>query len=104
MYHTPAAPVPAMIRAVAAAVLILPGSPGPPVAAAGPPADDRPAGAEQIQRDLKELGDRLRALRAAGPLAREKEDLLADAEVFRKGVLWALRVGAKLGAAGAARV
>lgn len=72
--------------AVAGLVALLAGvSAAPPDAPAGLSAEDR----AQIERDLKALEDRLRPLR-------ENEDLYADAEVFRKGVLWALRYETKL--------
>src|SRR5262249_27888685 len=75
--------------AIIGALGILLGAIGTPAAAdspAGLSADD----AKQIDRDLKQLDDRLRALR------KDKPDLAADAEVFRKGVVWALRYETKL--------
>src|SRR4051812_43043789 len=47
--------------------------------------DDR----QQIERDLKQLDDRLRTPRGDA-------DLRADVEVFRKGIAWALRYETKL--------
>ncbi len=70
-------------------------------AAAPARADVTPVGlsatdAERVDRDLKALEVRLNLLRNASPLIPEKSDLLADADVFRKGVIWALRYEAKL--------
>ncbi|MFO0806102.1 MAG: prolyl oligopeptidase family serine peptidase [Gemmataceae bacterium] len=76
-----------MLRTLVLA-LLLPGS----VAAAEPPAGLSPADAEQIDRDLRELADRLHSLRKRTSAT----DLVADAEVFHKGVAWALRYEPKL--------
>jgi pimeloyl-ACP methyl ester carboxylesterase len=62
-------------------------------------ASDRPAAApdevrKQIGPPLKELNDSLARLRTNGGLA-VKQDLLADAEVYAKGVAWALRYDAQ---------
>ncbi|MCE9561495.1 MAG: prolyl oligopeptidase family serine peptidase [Planctomycetes bacterium] len=54
-----------------------------------PPAGISADDAKQIERDMKALGDRIASLRAS-------DDLLADAEVFRKGVQWAMRYETKL--------
>ena len=51
--------------------------------------------AEQIARDLRSLGERIRELRTRSN-APERDDLVADAEVFHKGVVWALRYEPKL--------
>jgi poly(3-hydroxybutyrate) depolymerase len=48
----------------------------------------------EIERDLKALGDRLAALHG-GRGDPANTDLLADAEVFHKGVAWALRYDTK---------
>ncbi|HJZ56668.1 MAG TPA: prolyl oligopeptidase family serine peptidase [Gemmataceae bacterium] len=77
-----------LVRAVLAALACLAGA-APAAPPAGPPADD----ARQIDRDLKALGEGLRALRKEKP---QSADLYADAEVFRKGVEWALKYEAKL--------
>src|SRR4051794_38799202 len=73
-----------------------------PLLATGQPADPR-AGlstedAERIDRGLALLTTRLDALKAKtdAPLASDREDLVADIEVFRKAVVWALRYEAKL--------
>jgi hypothetical protein len=67
-----------------------------PAPTAEPPAGLSADDAKQFERDLKELGARLDALRKEKPLTPERSDLLADAEVFRKGVVWALRYEPKL--------
>lgn len=61
-----------------------------------PPVGLSPADAMLICRELSELGERLSVLRGKDPLAPSKQDLLADAEVYRKGVSWAIRYEAKL--------
>lgn len=65
--------------------------------AVGTPAQpaELPAGlsadeAKQIERDLKELSKRLSTLRAEKPLSPERAALIADAEIFHKGAVWAL--------------
>jgi poly(3-hydroxybutyrate) depolymerase len=58
--------------------------PGLPHGRAGLAAEER----HLIERGLKELNGRLRALRAAG---KERPDALADAEVYARGLTWALR-------------
>jgi poly(3-hydroxybutyrate) depolymerase len=63
-----------------------------PAEPAGLSADD----AKQIDRELKELGERLRQLREEKTLTPEKQDLFADTEVFRKAVLWAMKYETKL--------
>jgi hypothetical protein len=69
------------------------------VCATGAPAPgEPPAGlsledARQIEGDLKRLDERLRTLRKEKP---DRADLAADAEVFRKGVEWALKYEPKL--------
>ena len=62
--------------------------------AAEPPQGLDPADRDSINRDLKDLQDRIARLRSAkdAPSA----DLLADAEVHVKGVLWALRYETRL--------
>ena len=80
------------VRVIPAAIVFLAGLgavPAPAGVPAGLSADD----AKQIARDLQQLDERLRALRKAQP---ENADLYADAEVFRKGVEWALRYETKL--------
>ncbi|MBN9119856.1 MAG: prolyl oligopeptidase family serine peptidase [Planctomycetes bacterium] len=62
-------------------------------APAEPPAGLSADDAKRFDRDLKELGERLRTLRKEKP---ERVDLVADAEVFRKGAEWALRYETKL--------
>jgi pimeloyl-ACP methyl ester carboxylesterase len=54
---------------------------------------------KQIERDLDGLNERLRAWCESHTLTPQQDDLLADAEVFRKGVAWALRYESKLEAA-----
>jgi poly(3-hydroxybutyrate) depolymerase len=76
-----------MLRTLVLA-LLLPGS----LAAAEPPAGLTPADAEQIDRDLRKLADRIRDLRKGA----KASDLVADAEVFHKGAAWALRYEPKL--------
>ena len=73
-----------------------------PLLATGQPADPR-AGlsaddAGRIDRGLALLTTRLDALKAKtdAPRASDREDLVADVEVFRKAVVWALRYEAKL--------
>lgn len=62
---------------------------------AEPPAGLSAADVQQISADLKSLDERLQALKKALLTAR-KLDLIADAEVFRKGVVWAMRYETKL--------
>ncbi len=73
------------------AVLLFPGG----VFAAEPPAGLTSSHSEQFARDLRRLGERIRELRTPSPTP-ERADLVADAEVFHKGVAWALRYEAKL--------
>lgn len=84
------------LRCGAAVALVVLVGAGAVPAPAEPPAGLSAADAEQIDRDLKELGARLRALRQEKPLTPERADLVADAEAFRKGVEWALRYETKL--------
>jgi hypothetical protein len=84
----------------ALALVVLVCSPARPAGPAGLSTAD----AEGFDRELKATGDRLRALKAKGPSTPEKEDLLADAELFRKGAVWALRYEAKVEAADAALI
>jgi hypothetical protein len=63
---------------------------GLPVGSAAPPAGPSASDARQIDRDLSALGDTLRGLRQKATTP-DREDLIADAEVFHKGVVWALR-------------
>ncbi len=81
------------VRSVAVAVLVALACTGAVPAPAEPPAGLPAEDAKQIARDLQQLDDRLRALRRAKP---DSTDLYADAEVFRKGVEWALKYEAKL--------
>jgi poly(3-hydroxybutyrate) depolymerase len=77
----------------AAALVALAGAaaiPAPPEPPAGLSADEL----KQISDHLKKLDERLGALKR--DKAPEDEDLIADAEVFRKGVVWALRYETKL--------
>jgi hypothetical protein len=84
------------LSGTAAALVALVGPTWTPAPPAEPPAGLSAEDAGQIDRDLKELEVRLRTLRSQGALTPEREDLLADAEVFRKGVQWVLRYEAKL--------
>src|SRR6478735_11891559 len=61
---------------------------------AGLTADER----AKIDRDIKELGDRIQVLRRIGERNSEwhVERLYPDAEIFRKAVIWALRYEPKL--------
>ena len=81
------------VRSVAATGLIAlactSAVPAPAEPPAGLPVDD----AKQIARDLQQLDERLRALPKEKP---DSADLYADAEVFRKGVEWALKYETKL--------
>lgn len=78
-----------------AVLLFLVGLTGPltaPDLFAEPPAGVSDEDRQQIERDRKELGDRLGAHR--GKRATEsslKSDLLADADIFHKGAAWAWR-------------
>src|SRR4051794_13994621 len=69
---------------------------------AWPARGDTPAGLtpdqrDRIDRDVKELGARIDALRRpAKPPARDVTGFLPDAEVFRKAVVWALRYEPRL--------
>jgi poly(3-hydroxybutyrate) depolymerase len=78
---------------LAVTILVVLGPGGPPLPAAERPAGLSPADAGQIDRELRDLEDRIRVLRET-PAG--KEDLVADADVFRKGVVWALRFEASL--------
>ncbi|MDB5311789.1 MAG: putative hydrolase, CocE/NonD family [Gemmataceae bacterium] len=82
--------------AAGVALVILTTAVATPAPPAGPPAGLSAEDFQSLARDVKALGDRLRDLRARGPLTPEKDDLLADAEVFRKGVVWALLYETKL--------
>ncbi len=85
------------VRCVAVCVLVtLACAVTAPAPAPAPPAGLSEDDAKQIDRNLKELGDKLGALRKEKPHAAPREDLVADAEVFRKGVVWALRYETKL--------
>ncbi|HVX62021.1 MAG TPA: hypothetical protein VHC19_15495, partial [Pirellulales bacterium] len=57
--------------------------------------------AEEIQQQLTVLDQKLSALRKETEQADEprRRDLIADAEIFSKGVAWALRYETKLSAA-----
>ena len=67
-------------------------------------AADAPAGMsaedfQKIQADLAALGQKLAALRASGKFDQPpQQDLLADAEIFQKGIDWALRYDKKVDA------
>ncbi|MBN9517551.1 prolyl oligopeptidase family serine peptidase [bacterium] len=75
---------------VAALATVVPAAADPP---AGLSADD----AKRIDRELAHLTSRLDALKAEKRVpAAERDDLIADVEVFRKAVVWALRYEAKL--------
>jgi len=60
--------------------------------------------AKQIERDLAELSKRLSRLRGEKPLPPERAALIADAEIFHKGVVWALRHETKLAPADVALI
>jgi pimeloyl-ACP methyl ester carboxylesterase len=75
-----------------------------PAPTAEPPAGLSAGDAKQIDRELTALGDRLAALRKEKPLTPRRGDLLADAEVFRKGVAWALKYEPKLAPADVALI
>src|SRR5262245_21008236 len=68
---------------------------GVPTSRAEPPAGLSADDAKQIERDVRELGDRLATMRKK-PLSPEREDLVADAEIFLKGIIWALKYETKL--------
>jgi poly(3-hydroxybutyrate) depolymerase len=89
---------------IAATLLIAVAFAVPAPAPAEPPAGLSAEEAEQFDRDLKELGNRLNGLRKEKPLAPERADLVADAEAFRKGVAWALKYEPKLAPADVALV
>ncbi|MBP3955959.1 prolyl oligopeptidase family serine peptidase [Gemmata sp. G18] len=78
-----------------ASIIALAGAVGAQLARAELPAGLSAADASQIDRDLKTLGDRLLAFREK-PVPLQREDLIADADVFRKGVAWALRYETEL--------
>src|SRR4051812_39194690 len=84
------------VRCIAAAALVILACTRTVPAPAKPPAGLSADEAKQIDRHLKELGERLRELRRTNSPTPQREDLLADAEVFRKGVLWALRYETRL--------
>jgi hypothetical protein len=60
-----------------------------PAAPAEPPAGLSSDDVKQIEGELKKLEEQLRALK-------NDKDLIADAEVFRKGVVWAMKYETKL--------
>ena len=77
--------------------LIVPAIAGSVIAAAAPASrSDSPNERQQIERDLKKLGDRLAAQRGTGPMTPPASDRLADAAIFHKGIVWALRYETKL--------
>ncbi|WP_439629387.1 prolyl oligopeptidase family serine peptidase [Gemmata sp.] len=78
------------VRVTPAALVLLAGLGAVP-APAEPPAGLSAGDAGLIARDLKKLDERLRSLRKPG-----NADLYADADVFRKGVEWALKYETKL--------
>ncbi|WP_193788986.1 prolyl oligopeptidase family serine peptidase [Zavarzinella formosa] len=55
-----------------------------------------PTDNEQITHNTAELGNQIQKLRSGPARSPEQQDLLADAEIFHKGVLWALRYEPKL--------
>jgi hypothetical protein len=71
---------------------------------AGPPTPLAAGDRRQLEHELTELAHRLAGVRARlGPTAvGVKPDLLADAEVFHKGLAWALRYDTQFSAADAA--
>ena len=78
--------------AFATVALLVPG-----LARGDTPAGLTPDERDRIDREVKELGDRIEALRRpAKPPARDVTGFLPDAEVFRKAVIWALRYEPKL--------
>ena len=79
-------------RVILAALVFLVGAGAAPEPAE-PPAGLSAEDAKQIATELQQLAERLRALRKAKP---DSIDLYADAEVFRKGVEWALKYETKL--------
>ncbi len=79
--------------AAVAALGVLLGAPAVP---ADPPAGLSADDADKIERELSGFRYTFRALRKEKPLTPEREDLIADAEAFRKGVVWALRYETKL--------
>src|SRR5207302_44120 len=81
------------IRFLAVAALVVFAAASAIPAPAEPPAGLSADDAKQIDRALKELDEQLRAIRKEKP---ENADLVADAEVFRKGVEWALQYETKL--------
>jgi hypothetical protein len=83
--HFRTAALPGLIVAGLAAVAL----------AAEPPQPLSADARKQIESDLKDVGDRLAALRAGKGVPAPKPDHLADAEVFHKGVIWALRYDPK---------
>src|SRR5262245_58198731 len=73
------------------------------------PSAEQPAGlseedTKQIADGLSELEETFRILRGKAPLTAEKEDLVADIDIFRKGVVWALKYETKLEAADVALI
>jgi poly(3-hydroxybutyrate) depolymerase len=66
-----------------------------PSAQAEPPAGISADDAKQLDRDLAKLGERLVTLKRE-PITPERADLVADVEVFHKGVVWALKYETKL--------
>ncbi|HEX3151597.1 MAG TPA: GDSL-type esterase/lipase family protein [Gemmataceae bacterium] len=73
------------------------------LAISSPVIADSPAGLSkegraQIDRDVKDLGERIEALRKAAKEQRQftTKSLYPDAEIFRKAVMWALRFEPKL--------
>jgi len=85
---------PCSVVTVLVAVLI-----GVSTSFAEPPAGLSDDDTKQIERDLKNLSDRIATQRAA-----QSDDILADGEVFRKGVQWAMRYEAKLESADVALI
>ncbi|OWK46580.1 prolyl oligopeptidase family serine peptidase [Fimbriiglobus ruber] len=88
--------MPPFVRCLAAAVLVALTCPS-----AVPAPVDHPAGlstddAAQIDRDLARLIELLDRARKEKPLTPERADLIADVDVYRKGVVWALKYEPKL--------
>src|SRR5262245_24786217 len=68
------------------------------------PAGLFPDDARQIDRDLSKLNGRLLTLQGDKSLTANQKDQIADIEVFRKAVVWALRHETKLNPADVALI
>jgi hypothetical protein len=84
-----------LVAALLAAALCLPAA-----ARAEPPAGLSPDEQKQVEQGLKDLQERLAALRSG----KVSHDEFADVDVFVKGVVWAMRYEAKLEPADVAQV